>query len=101
MVPATPQNDLDTIELLRTFEKLPRLLEGKQVEITFSSFRFRGAAAEDCSALRLKIGATVYSQVELSDTGEATEYISVYAPAVSVHRARRLRGRHAAARQRA
>ena len=79
MVPATPQNDPDTIELLRTFQKLPRLLQGKQVEITFSSFRFSRAAAEDCGALRLTIGATVYSQVELSDTGKEKETISVYA----------------------
>ena len=68
-----PQNDPETLELLERFKELPKLLQGKEVEITFSTERFDAAYPACCEALGLDIGATIRDYVKLS--GNLSVYV--------------------------
>jgi hypothetical protein len=57
------------VEILRNFQILPKMFSGRQVTIQFATRgEFRSAMAEDCKALGLEMGATVYDSLDLSNS---------------------------------
>ena len=56
------------IEILRNFQMLPKMFSGRQVTIQFvTRAEFRSALGEECKALGLEMGATVYDSLDLSN----------------------------------
>jgi hypothetical protein len=58
------------LEILRQFNMLPKLFNGRQITIEFTMGDARSALTEDCATLGLEVGATVACHVTIGNSDQ-------------------------------
>lgn len=65
----------DSTEVIRQFDLLPKLMQGRKVSVTFEISRFSRADPDECESLKLAPGSAIRDRVRLSNG----EYMHIYA----------------------